>query len=268
MGYVAGEEEPFEQSVREIARWDARLRDRPIDLLKVLTAADILRARRREPDRHHLRLPECGDDGQRRRAGSRSSPTSACASSSSPTIPANSARRRLDGAGESRPHRRSAARWSSGSTPPGSWSISRTAASAPASRPPEPRASRSRSTIPAAARSSTCRATRPTRSCAWSPSAAASSASTSCRSSTRAASPRADDVVAHIEHAVNVCGEDHVGIGTDGGTTGVDDMAAYRAAIREEIAERRAAGIGAARRESRHPALRRGSARDPASSAG
>lgn len=55
----------------------------------------------------------------------------------------------------------------------------------------------------------------------------------------------AADVVAHIEHAINVCGEDHVGFGTDGGTTAVDDMAAYRAAIRQEIAERRAAGIGA-----------------------
>ena len=56
----------------------------------------------------------------------------------------------------------------------------------------------------------------------------------------------AADVVAHIDHAVNVCGEDHVGIGTDGGTTGIDDMAAYRARVRQEIAERRAAGIGAA----------------------
>lgn len=55
-----------------------------------------------------------------------------------------------------------------------------------------------------------------------------------------------EDVVAHIEHAVNVCGEDHVGIGTDGGTTGIDDMPAYRTRIREEIAQRRAAGIGAA----------------------
>ncbi|MDF2496332.1 membrane dipeptidase [Sphingomonas sp.] len=55
----------------------------------------------------------------------------------------------------------------------------------------------------------------------------------------------AADVVAHIEHAVKICGEDHVGIGTDGGTTGVDDMAAYRAAIRQEIAERKAAGISA-----------------------
>jgi membrane dipeptidase len=53
------------------------------------------------------------------------------------------------------------------------------------------------------------------------------------------------DVVAHLDHAVNVCGEDHVGIGTDGGTTGVDDMAAYRARARAEVAARRAAGIGA-----------------------
>lgn len=56
---------------------------------------------------------------------------------------------------------------------------------------------------------------------------------------------RAEDVVRHIEHAVDVCGEDHVGIGTDGGTTQVDDMEAYRAVIREEIRQRAAAGIGA-----------------------
>jgi membrane dipeptidase len=56
----------------------------------------------------------------------------------------------------------------------------------------------------------------------------------------------AADVVDHIDHAVNVCGEDHVGIGTDGGTTGVDDMAAYRTAMRAEVAQRRALGIGAA----------------------
>lgn len=56
----------------------------------------------------------------------------------------------------------------------------------------------------------------------------------------------AEDVVRHIEHAVNVCGEDHVGIGTDGGTTAIDDMPAYRAHIRKEIADRKKAGIGAA----------------------
>lgn len=33
-----------------------------------------------------------------------------------------------------------------------------------------------------------------------------------------------DHLVAHIEHTINVCGEDHVSIGTDGGYTGIDDM--------------------------------------------
>lgn len=57
---------------------------------------------------------------------------------------------------------------------------------------------------------------------------------------------RASDVVAHFEHAVNVCGEDHVGIGTDGTVTQIDDLGAYQAVLAKEIAERRAAGISAA----------------------
>lgn len=61
-----------------------------------------------------------------------------------------------------------------------------------------------------------------------------------------ASNASAADVVAHIDHAVKVCGEDHVGIGTDGGTTGVDDMAAYRQHVAQQIADRKAAGIGAA----------------------
>jgi membrane dipeptidase len=56
---------------------------------------------------------------------------------------------------------------------------------------------------------------------------------------------KADDVVAHIEHAVNVCGEDHVGIGTDGTVTPIDDLEAYEAHLAAEIAARRAAGISA-----------------------
>jgi membrane dipeptidase len=55
----------------------------------------------------------------------------------------------------------------------------------------------------------------------------------------------ADDVVAHIEHAVNVCGEDHVGIGTDGPVTAIDDLEAYKKHLAAEIAARRAAGISA-----------------------
>lgn len=56
----------------------------------------------------------------------------------------------------------------------------------------------------------------------------------------------ADDVVAHIDHAVNVCGEDHVGIGTDGPVTQIDDIRAAQAMLAKEIEERRAAGISAA----------------------
>ncbi|MEU8718347.1 membrane dipeptidase [Streptomyces sp. NPDC048663] len=56
----------------------------------------------------------------------------------------------------------------------------------------------------------------------------------------------AADVVDHIAHAVDVCGEDAVGIGTDGGTTAVDDLVTYRAALAEHVAARRAAGVGAA----------------------
>ena len=55
----------------------------------------------------------------------------------------------------------------------------------------------------------------------------------------------AADVVAHIEHAVKVCGEDHVGIGTDGDVTGIDDLTAYQSHLAHEVAERAKAGIGA-----------------------
>jgi len=56
----------------------------------------------------------------------------------------------------------------------------------------------------------------------------------------------AADVVAHIDHAVNICGEDHVGIGTDGDVSQIDDLKAYQTKLAEEIARRRAAGISAA----------------------
>ena len=57
--------------------------------------------------------------------------------------------------------------------------------------------------------------------------------------------PDSMDVVRHIEHAINVCGENHVGIGTDGTTTQVDDLDAFHAVIDKEIAERQKAGISA-----------------------
>ncbi|MDB5366229.1 MAG: peptidase [Rhodospirillales bacterium] len=60
------------------------------------------------------------------------------------------------------------------------------------------------------------------------------------------ARPTAADAVAHIEHAVRICGEDHVGIGTDGTVTPVDDLGLYRGFISRQIEARRKSGIGAA----------------------
>jgi membrane dipeptidase len=56
---------------------------------------------------------------------------------------------------------------------------------------------------------------------------------------------RKDDLIRHIEHAANVCGEDHVGLGTDGMLSGraIDDD--YRAALREEYESRVKQGIAA-----------------------
>jgi len=56
---------------------------------------------------------------------------------------------------------------------------------------------------------------------------------------------RAADVVRHIEHALNICGEDHVGIGTDGSVTPIDNLGHYREQLAKEVAARRQAGISA-----------------------
>ncbi|KAB7646320.1 dipeptidase [Polymorphobacter fuscus] len=57
--------------------------------------------------------------------------------------------------------------------------------------------------------------------------------------------PMAADLVRHMTHAVNICGEDHVSIGTDGilGKTVIDDAARARAAAVDK--QRRALGIAA-----------------------
>jgi membrane dipeptidase len=54
-----------------------------------------------------------------------------------------------------------------------------------------------------------------------------------------------EDVCRHIEHAIKVCGEDAVGIGTDGGLTAIDDLEKWKAAFAAQINRRRAQGISA-----------------------
>jgi membrane dipeptidase len=57
--------------------------------------------------------------------------------------------------------------------------------------------------------------------------------------------PHAEDLILHLEHAVNVCGEDHVGLGTDGTISGVEINDAFRASFRKSVEDRRKAGISA-----------------------
>lgn len=57
--------------------------------------------------------------------------------------------------------------------------------------------------------------------------------------------PTVDDVVAHIEHALDICGEDHVGIGSDLSITPISGSEEYWSRHREFVSRRIAAGIAA-----------------------
>ena len=57
--------------------------------------------------------------------------------------------------------------------------------------------------------------------------------------------PHAQDLIRHIEYAANICGEDHVGLGTDGSISGVPLTDAYRAYFRKDVEARKKAGYGA-----------------------
>ena len=244
LGYVAGPEEPFEETIRDIAFWDARLRNHPNDLLKVLTAADLLRARRER------RIGVIYGFQNAAMFGEDASRAEIFADLGVRVIQLTYNPANRIGDGSMAPQNR-------GITPFGREVI----AALNRHRIMVDLSHSGQRTCLEAARIST----RPI-----------SINHTGCRALADLPRNKSDeelrlvgerggfvgiyfmpflspdsvaepeDVVAHINHAVNVCGEDHVGIGTDGGTTAVDDMAAYRARTRIEIAERRAAGIGAA----------------------
>jgi membrane dipeptidase len=56
---------------------------------------------------------------------------------------------------------------------------------------------------------------------------------------------KAEALLRHIDYAVNLCGEDHISIGSDQGVVPVNDGPEYREAIRQEVKRRIAAGISA-----------------------
>ncbi len=57
--------------------------------------------------------------------------------------------------------------------------------------------------------------------------------------------PTVDDYMAHLEHALQVAGEDHVGVGSDVDIAPLDTSAAGMAEFEREVRERRAAGLSA-----------------------
>ena len=57
--------------------------------------------------------------------------------------------------------------------------------------------------------------------------------------------PMAVDLVAHLEHAIEVCGEDHVGIGSDGVISPVAVTAEFKKKFADEVNDRRKRGISA-----------------------
>ena len=57
--------------------------------------------------------------------------------------------------------------------------------------------------------------------------------------------PTQEDFLRHLEHALNVCGEDHVGVGSDLSITPLDATPEFRAQHRQAIEVRRQRGISA-----------------------
>jgi membrane dipeptidase len=243
LGYVTGDEDPFEQTVREIGVWDWRIGQQPSDLARVLTAGDILRAKRSgkigiiygvqngamvgdKAERIDLfadlglRVVQLTYNPENRLGGGAVAPARTPLTALGREVIARCNARRvmvdLSHSGE-----RTCLEAAHASARPVSINHTgcRTLNDVPRNKSDEElRTVASRGGFVGIY---------------FMPFLNPTSKAT------------AADVVAHIDHAVKVCGEDHVGIGTDGGTTGIDDLAAYRAHIAQQIAQRRAAGIGA-----------------------
>ena len=57
--------------------------------------------------------------------------------------------------------------------------------------------------------------------------------------------PHPEDLIRHLEHAVNVCGEDHVGLGTDGFVSGIQVNDAFWNFHRKFVEKRQKEGVSA-----------------------
>ena len=252
IGYVAGPQEPFQQSVAETAMWDRLIADNSKDVIKVLTAADIIRAQKERKVGVILGFQNAammGDDASR---------VDIFADMGVRIIQLTYNLRNQLGDGSIVPEGR-------GLTPFGREVIERL------------NANRVMVDLSHSGRQICLDASQASKQ-------PISINHTGCRALTDlprnktdeelrlvaekggfvgiyfmpflnlSGHARAVDVVAHIEHAVNICGEDHVGLGTDGGTTPIDDLELYKVALRKEHEDRKAKGIAApGERADTHP---------------
>jgi membrane dipeptidase len=252
IGYVAGPQEPFQQSVADVGQYDAMIRANPKDLLKVLTAADIVRAKAEKKIGLIYGFQNAammGDDAGR---------VDIFADLGVRIIQLTYNLRNQLGDGSIVPEGR-------GLTPFGREVVERL------------NANRVMVDLSHSGRQICLDAARASKQ-------PISINHTGCRALTDlprnktdeelrlvaekggfvgiyfmpflnlSGHARAVDVVAHIEHALNVCGEDHVGIGTDGGTTPIDDLGAYKEVLRKEHEDRKAKGVAApGERADTHP---------------
>ncbi|MEA3050694.1 MAG: rane dipeptidase [Sphingomonadales bacterium] len=243
LGYVNGDEDPFEQTVREIGVWDWRLKQQSSDLLQVLAAADLVRARRDGKIGVIYGVQNgamVGDKAERidifadfglRVVQLTYNPANQLGGGA--VAPARTALTKL---GREVIERCNSRRLMVDLSHSGERTCLEAAHA---------------STRPVSINHTGCRALNdvPRNKTDEELRAVASRGGfvgiyfMPFLNPTSKATPA--DVVAHIDHAVKVCGEDHVGIGTDGGTTAIDDLAAYRAFVARQIENRRKAGIGA-----------------------
>ena len=243
IGYVFGEQEPFEQSVRAVAQWDALIREHSAELLKVLSTEDIRRAKAERKiglifgfqnaamtgeraDRVDLfadlglRVIQLTYNGPNRWGGGSLAP-------GDPGLTAfghdvierlNAKRVIVDLAHSGRRMCLDAARASKQPI-----AITHTGCRALTDLP----------------RNKTDEELRLVASNGGFVGIYFMPFLTTGRNATR------EDVMRHIEHAIQICGEDHVGIGTDGSFTAIDNLDAFHADLAKQIADRRAAGISA-----------------------
>ena len=249
LGYVAGTEEPYQYTLSDIAEWDSIIRARPTDLIKVLSARDILTAQRKNRIGIIFGFQNgasIGDDTER---------VKVFANLGVRIIQLTYNDRNQIGAGSAVAENSGLTRF--GHEVVASLNESRVLVDLSHSNEQTCLDALSASTAPVAMTHTGCRALanlprnktdKELRLIAEGGGVVGIYFMPFLRADGQA---RADDVVQHIEHALDVCGQDHVGIGTDGDATAIDDMTSYRAAIAGEVRQRQQTGISAAGETSR-----------------